>query len=102
MSSTPTWRQPDNPDIVRHQRIRCPHCKKRIDAATAAEGPTRRPPQTGDFSICFGCGEPAVYEVDAAGVTLRKATPEERAECVAENAGVFAALRAFHAAQRRR
>lgn len=96
-------RQPGDPDVVRHDRVHCPHCAKPVDASSSLDGKTRRAPRTGDFALCFGCAEPSVYEIGPLGqVSLRKPTADERTECLAANAADVDRLRRFIAATRRR
>lgn len=98
----PMYREPTDPSVSRHGDAHCPNCRKRIDAATRLDGKPGRAPRTGDFAICFGCAEPAVYEVDAFGVRLRKPTPDEWAECQSQNAVKIEHLREFQRVSRRR
>lgn len=92
--------QPGQPDVVRHGRIRCPYCRKPVDAAGSTDGKPTRPPRTGDFAICFGCAEPAVYDVADGVLDLRKPTVAEREECLLEAGEDIARLKRFIAGQR--
>jgi hypothetical protein len=101
--SVPMYREPADPRVVRHGLQRCPACGMKVDSAGSADGKPGRAPRTGDFTLCFGCAEPAVYEVDALGrVAIRAPTSEERAECLTVNAAEVERLKAFIAARRRR
>jgi hypothetical protein len=95
------YRQPGQPDIIRHGQACCPYCRKPVDAASPPDGKPGPAPTTGDFALCFGCGEPAVYEVVAGVVELRKASAAEREECLTQNAEAVANLRAFLSRRRR-
>jgi hypothetical protein len=63
---------------------RCPACGKKLDSASSFwdDGP----PSSGDVMVCFGCAEPLVFTDDHA---LRVATPEERAEIMADPETLF-------------
>lgn len=85
-----TWRQPG--------RMACPACRYAPDALGHHEDNPADPraPQTGDFSICFKCGEVAVIDVHPLlGATLREATGEELAE-FSTNPDNTAAVRRLH------
>jgi hypothetical protein len=86
---------PGQPDVVRHNRVRCPYCRKPVDAAGSTDGRPTRPPQADDFALCFGCAEPSVYVVDDGVVSLRKPTVTEREECLASAGEVIDKLRAY-------
>jgi hypothetical protein len=98
----PMYRDPRDPTVSRHGDVHCPNCGKRIDAASRSDGKVGRAPRSGDFAICFGCAEPAVYEIDEFGVRLRAPTPDEWVECQSRNVAVIARLREFQRASRRR
>lgn len=92
----PTWRQPGEPDVIRHQNATCPYCSKNLNAAADPDSKLMLPPKEGDFALCFGCARPSVYQFSPLGeVTLRAATPEEDARCQAENAETIARLKTF-------
>lgn len=56
--------------------LACPHCKRVNDAHGRQPGDA---PVNGDVSLCWGCGEPAVF-VDVDGsLALRPPTAEEQA-----------------------
>jgi hypothetical protein len=57
-----TVRTPDNP---------CPSCGSELNAAT---GPAGLPPDPGDISVCYDCGEILTFNDD---LTSRKLTARE-------------------------
>jgi hypothetical protein len=75
----PPRRQPGT-DVWRHGELVCQGCGGKQNAAAVAEGGPSPAPSGGDWSICFRCGEVAVYVVGPLGVGLREATTAELAE----------------------
>src|SRR5881394_3570008 len=72
---------------MRHQLLHCPSCGSRINATTLpGHGPMPRPPDDGDYAVCFCCGDVGVYMVGPLGVTIREATTVEVAEFAANPA----------------
>ncbi len=68
--------------------LHCRACGHGIDAATAGvrhDGP-RNIPITGDYSVCFRCGEVSVYVIGPLGVALREPTGAELTEFAAHPA----------------
>ena len=55
----------------------CPHCGKVNDCHSDGRGGV---PGAGDVSMCFGCGQPAIYVLAGGALELRKPTESERAE----------------------
>ncbi len=82
-------------------QMSCPACGKVADAlGNTRPGPIRKP-ESGDFSICFGCGEVSVVQVSPIGVAqLVEATVEQLAEfaAVPENTEAVRRLHRFNAA----
>jgi hypothetical protein len=66
-----------DPDITRFRKQPCPFCGIPLDAMAPPDGRPTRAPESGDFSLCIGCGEPAVYRVTPLGAFLERPTPEE-------------------------
>jgi hypothetical protein len=91
------WRQPGDPDVIRHVAVTCPYCGKNLNAAADPDSKLTPPPKQGDFALCFGCARPSVYQVHAltGEVTLREATQEEHDECTKANAATINRLKAF-------
>jgi hypothetical protein len=54
--------------------IVCPYCQDELDAQTVIKSKDPRPPQPGDFGLCFSCGEWHIFET--AGV--RKPDDDEQ------------------------
>lgn len=77
----------------------CPYCGASLDAAGSPDGTPMRPPEEGDYLLCFTCGEPAVWSVGPFGVALRKPTAEELAEFAVEHGHHVERLRRFHSSQ---
>jgi hypothetical protein len=75
----PLQRQPGRDDVWRHAALSCQCCGGKLDAAAVAAGGPAPEPSDGDWSICFRCGEVAVYVVGPLGVGLREATTAELA-----------------------
>jgi hypothetical protein len=91
------WRQP--------ARMACPVCDYSPDALGHHEHNPADPraPETGDYSICFRCGEVSVIEIHPLlGASLREPTLPELAEFSSDPANV-AAVKRLHRfnAQRR-
>ena len=66
---------------TRGKPVQCWACGKTTDATTAVIGEDSVP-AVGDVSICFGCGELAVFTGN--GVETRQPTEAERAELLDE------------------
>jgi len=96
---SPIWRQPDNPQIVRHAKTPCPNCRAPLDAARSTRRGPSSVPADGDFTICAACLTPLVFQIVAGvAVTLRLLTDAE----AAEEADLIEQMKAFVRARRRR
>lgn len=73
----------------------CPYCGAVIDCTVSAD---ERPlvPKDGDVSLCFQCVQPCIYVISGQGVSVRKPTPEERAEIIAQNHDTIATIVQFN------
>ena len=62
----------------------CPYCGERCDAHAEVADPAAQP-RDGDCSVCFGCGEVAVYfAITPSVLALRQPTQDERRELLAD------------------
>lgn len=66
---------------TRGAQVSCWACAKVTDAATAVIGEDTVP-QAGDLSICFGCGEFAIFTGD--DLATRQPSDAERTELLAD------------------
>lgn len=53
IGSVPMWREPDDPDIVRHTKVVCPHCGKWLNAAGAPDAGVSLRKPTADEQEAF-------------------------------------------------
>jgi hypothetical protein len=96
MSESPFVPQPNMPGTWRHSDLTCPWCHGITDASTHAEGVAA--PAEGDFSVCFHCGEPAVFAISPSGaVSLRKLSTSEAVEFAVDHADPRTLIRQFQA-----
>jgi hypothetical protein len=72
---------------TRGDPVSCWRCEKTTDTTTAAVGEDTAP-APGDVSICFYCGELAVFT--GRGLETRQPTDAERAEILADPGVVIA------------
>jgi hypothetical protein len=86
----------DSEGYARHPALQCPYCTKTMDAAAVSPGHAPAMPRTGDTAICLDCANASIYEVGPLGVALRKPSPEERAEILAECGSQIAQLLEFN------
>lgn len=61
---------------MQHVKTECPNCKRKMDVIRHAFNPDLQP-ESGDISLCFGCGAALVIEP---GFTFRVATQEYLAQ----------------------
>ena len=66
---------------TRGDPVKCWACGKSTDSTTAVIGEDSRP-DAGDVSICFGCGELAIFT--GHDLETRRPTDDERAEALDE------------------
>lgn len=70
---------------MRHsQPHTCPHCGKMCEATTGVSVAHDTAPETGDVSVCYGCGKPGIFEVGALAVAVRPPTVAELREIQAD------------------
>lgn len=88
--------QLDKDGYVHLPVMACPYCGKLIDCTTSVDG---RPliPQDADISLCFGCAQPCIFVVNDLGVSVRKPTPQEMVEILAEHEDFINRLIQFNA-----
>jgi hypothetical protein len=60
------------------RRLPCPHCGTLNDAHSS--GTTSQPPTDGDASVCWNCGDIALFVAGPLGLALRAPTSAERAD----------------------
>lgn len=60
----------------------CPYCGRNIGATMKTKDTDQRPPEPGDLSLCFYCGEVAKFDNN---MILIKLEPEELIKVLREN-----------------
>ena len=83
--TSPFRPQPGRPDVLRHQTLPCLACGAPNDSA-GVTGDVAPTPTSGDYCICFRCGEVSIYVVGPLGIALREPTTAELAEFASEPA----------------
>jgi hypothetical protein len=72
--------EPDRvyPHTHYHRRIICPSCEAELDGTSSFDGEPRYP-KDGDITLCFQCGDWAVFQISPLGVSisLRLTTMDE-------------------------
>lgn len=73
-------RIPGGPSVLRSATFTtCPACGHAADAYGDTGSDDSERPTDGDYSICFRCGEVAMFSVGAFGIGVRAITTEELA-----------------------
>lgn len=91
--------EPDDDTALRMPPMHCPVCGNANDAISQPLGTKlgiESAPVDGDYSVCFYCGELAVFSVTAFGVAMRSPTMAEL-KTFAANPNFTQYVRALHA-----